>query len=255
MRVIRSLMPGLLILGLAAILVACGSSEKAGEEPEAAGTQVPAAEVVKHMHDHLARVQDTQHAVVRGDLEGARTAARWIADHEELAGLPDKVQPTIDAMKKGARDVVDANDLEGAGDGTASMAAACGSCHSSMAARPAFPATASQAKPSNPTAAQMLEHERAVDMLYRGLVVPSDEMWKRGAEALKAAPLVADKFPQDAMLSREALNAQALTHEAAEKAAGAQTPTARAEVYGDLIGGCASCHAISGRVIGAGVPK
>ena len=114
---------------------------------------------------------------------------------------------------------------------------------------------AAQEQAASPVVAKMLEHQHAVDMLYQGLVVPSNEMWKQGAEALKASPLKADAFPVDAQLSKEALDAQARTHEVAEKAAAAATPTARAEVYGDLIGGCASCHSISGRVLGPGVPK
>jgi len=256
MRVTR-FVQAVLVLGIAVLIAACGgTSEPAHHDQAAAGQAPPSAEVVKHMHDHLAQVQQVQHAIVRGDLDGATTAARTFADHQELTGLPENVHGTIDEMRKAAQAVSAATTLEAAGDATGRMVAQCGTCHSAMGAKPTL-----QAPPTAPggaaasVTAKMLEHQHAVDMLYQGLVLPSEQMWKQGSEALKASPLKADAFPADAKLSKDALDAQARTHEVAEKAAGAATPMARAEVYGDLIGGCASCHSLSGRVLGQGVPK
>ena len=253
---VKRLVQASVVLGVFVLVAACGgTSEKAGGQP-AAGEALPSAEVVKHMHDHLAQVQQIQHALIRGDLDGATTAARTFAGHQELTGLPENVHGTIEDMRQAAQEVGAATTLEAASDATARMIAQCGACHSTMAAKPGIPAPpAAQEQAARPVVAKMLEHQHAVDMLYQGLVVPSNEMWKQGAEALKASPLKADAFPVDAQLSKEALDAQARTHEVAEKAAAAATPTARAEVYGDLIGGCASCHSISGRVLGPGAPK
>ncbi len=245
-----------LVLGAVVVLAACGGTSEpaAGDQP--AASQAPAsADVVKHMHDHLAQVQQVQHALIRGDLEAATTAARTFADHQELTGLPDTVRGTIEDMRKAATEIGAATTLDIAGDATGRMVAQCGSCHSAMGAKPSLAAPAAQGQAAKPIVAKMLEHQHAVDMLYQGLVVPSEEMWKRGAEALKASPLKADAFPVDAQLSKEALDAQTQAYEVAEKAVSAATPTARAEIYGDLIAGCASCHSLSGRVLGQGVPK
>ncbi len=248
-----SVVLGVFLLPLLA--AACGGTSKpAGDQPNP-GEALPSAEVVKHMHDHLAQVQQIQHALIRGDLDGATTAARTFAGHQELTGLPENVLGTLEDMQQAAQEAAAATTLDAASDATARVVAKCGACHSTMAKRPSLPAPDAEKEPANPVAAKMIEHQHAVDMLYQGLVVPSDEMWKRGAEALKASPLKADAFPMDAQLSKEALEAQARTHEVAEKAAEAATPAARAEVYGNLIGGCASCHSISGRVLGPGVPK
>jgi mono/diheme cytochrome c family protein len=246
-----------LVFGVVSFLAACGGTGEPAASDQPAARQAPApAEVVQHMHDHLAQVQQVQHAIIRGDLEAATGAADTFAKHQELSGLPDTVRSTIDQMQKAATEVSSATTLDAAGDAAGRMVAQCGACHSSMGAKPSLPAPpAAQGGAAKPIVAKMIQHQHAVDLLYQGLVVPSDEMWKRGAEALKESPLKADAFPVDAQLSKEALDAQSRTHEVAEKAMSAATPTARAEIYGDLIGGCASCHSLSGRVLGPGVPK
>ncbi|HSK09998.1 MAG TPA: hypothetical protein VK911_10490 [Vicinamibacterales bacterium] len=252
MRVTRSVIWGPLVLGTVAIIAACGGNTESADR----GSQAPpSAEVVQHMHDHLAQVQTVQQAVIRGDIDEARTAARRFADHQELTGMPENVQETVDDMKEAAQKVGNADDLKSAGEATGTMLAECGSCHRSMSARPNFPSPAAQAQARNKTVAQMLEHQRAMDLLYQGLVAPSDDLWRQGAEALKASPLKADTFPADTELSKEALDAQAETHEVAETAAEAADLDKRGDVYGRLIGGCATCHSLSGRVLGPGVPK
>ena len=256
MRVIRSVVAGLLAFSFFALLAACGGTPEPAETGTGAATQPPPkAEVVKHMHDHLAQVEDVQQAVVRGDLEHAKTAAQRFAEHKELENMPETVKPALEDMREAAEKVGQAGDLAAAGEATAHMVTACGSCHRSMSATPNFPAALPSSTPKNATAARMLEHDRAVDMLYHGLIAPSDDLWAKGAEALKTAPLKADTVPVDAQVSREALEAQARAHELAEKATEAKAPWERANLYGELIGKCSSCHALSGRVLGAGLPK
>jgi mono/diheme cytochrome c family protein len=259
MRKARSRTPAFIVLVLVtlSLAAACGGDTKPAETTAAAPQSPPppaSADVVKHMHDHLAKVQEVHQAVVRGDLDGAKTAAGSFANHEELAGMPDKVQ-AVSAMKRAAKEVTESKDIKAAGEATAAMAAACGSCHQASSAKPPFSPTPAPAKAGGGTKGRMLEHQRAVEMLYQGLIAPSDELWARGAEALKAAPLKEDKFPASARLSKEALSAQIATHEVALKAVEAKGLEERADAYGDLIGGCATCHSLSGRVIGPGAPK
>jgi len=256
MRVIRFAASAPVALAVTTLLAACGGSPQPSGGGAAADAQTPPqADVVKHMHDHLAQVEAVQQAVVRGDLDDARAAAKQFAEHQVLEGMPSTVKPAIADMLQAAQTVSTAGDLKAAGEGTGAMVTACGSCHRAMSASPGFPAPPEPAKAASPTTARMLEHQQAVEMLYHGLIAPSEELWAKGAQALKASPLKADAFPLDANLAREALDAQSRAHEAAEKAAEAKAPWQRAHIYGELIGECASCHALSGRVLGAGVPK
>jgi len=91
-----------------------------------------------------------------------------------------------------------------------------------------------------------------VDLMYRGMVAPSEALWKQGAEALKGSPLSdkdLTKVPKGIAAS------EARVHEIAGRAAQAADAGARIAIYGELIGGCASCHAGHGRVLGPGLPK
>jgi len=245
---------GVLSVVAVVILTVCGSPPPAEQPADAAKPATPPpADVKQHMGEHFAKATDVQAAVVRGDLDAAKEHAKWVADHEEIAGLPAAGLSAAQDMKRAAKAVVEATDEKAAAHASAEMAASCGACHAAANARPSFPSP--PGKPArNPVAAHMHAHQHAMDLLYYGLVGPSDEAWAEGAKALKAAPLKRAEMPKS-KAAKEAAIAEAETHAAADKASAAQDTKARAEVYGQLVAGCASCHALHGMVLGEGVPK
>jgi mono/diheme cytochrome c family protein len=48
---------------------------------------------------------------------------------------------------------------------------------------------------------------------------------------------------------------EARVHELADRAAKASDRGARVAIYGEVIGSCASCHGLHGKVWGPGLPK
>lgn len=215
---------------------------------------VQASPVASHMKEHFRQVDAVQQAVIRGDLESAREPAQSLAEHQEPAGLPAATASQVTAMQTAARQVINATDVRGAAAATASMAASCGTCHKAAGAHPAL-AEPSQPKVTEGTVGHMLAHQRAVDLMYQGLIVPSDELWKKGADMLKGAPLEKGKLPDDPKLTSAIRAAEDQVHKMADRAARASTLDARSEVYGELISGCATCHSLHGRVWGPGLPK
>jgi len=235
---------GIITLWLA-FVTACGRSEPPAE-PEATAVDHGA-----HMAEHFDQTRAMEAALVRGDLEGAQEVARWIAEHETAAGLPAGLESHVDEMKKAAGAVASATTTEAAAIAAARSLAACGTCH----AQAKVPAT--MAQPVPPQAGEgrdihMLEHQYAIDLMLQGLVGPSDDLWLRGADAMKAAPLTDKDLPE---VSPEVAKFEARAHELAERAAGATTTEARVAIYGELIGKCASCHGAHGRVFGPGAPR
>jgi hypothetical protein len=205
-----------------------------------------------HMDEHFSHVREVQDAIVRGDLDGAKAPARWIADHQEATGLPASAAVHVTAMKSGANAVATAPDIRMAAQGAASLVAACGDCHADLKVSGHMPsAVVVTAAPPAGKQAHMAEHQHAVNLLYRGLVGPSDADWKKGAEALKGSPLGAESLPE----AKDALVAEKKVHELADKAVDAKDRGARVAAYGEVIGSCASCHGIHGRIWGPGAPR
>jgi hypothetical protein len=236
---------------LALVVTGCSKSADQAAEPAATTPAVsPKAEVGAHMSDHFTRVRAVEEAVIRGDLEAAKVPAQWIADHQETAGLPAATEPQVAAMKDAARLVAAATDIPSAAKGAAALAAACGDCHAAAKVKATMPLVMlAEAKPGRQS--HMAEHQLAIDMMYRGLVAPNDNEWTKGAEALKKSALGAKDLPE----AKDALAAEKKVHAVADAAARAADRPAKVAAYGEVIGSCASCHGLHGRVWGPGAPE
>lgn len=255
---VRRVLFGMVALAVVVLAFACGGSAPADRPAEtavpAAAAPAPPPNVSAHMDEHFAKAAEAHNALLRGDLEAAKEPAKWIAEHQEVAGLPAAAAPAIEQMKKGARQMAEAADVAAAAQGAAAMAVACGQCHAASGAMPKFQQVAPVAAKSE-ASAHMIEHQQALDLLYQGLIGPSARAWADGAKALKGTPLGAAKLPTDPLLTKDRIAAEAAVHALADQAAAATDVPTKTEVYGKLAANCASCHALHGRVWGPGLPK
>jgi mono/diheme cytochrome c family protein len=203
------------------------------------------------MQEHFTKVREVEEAIIRGDVEAAQAPARWLADHQATIGFPPQTAQPLKDMQAAARSVAATEDLNNAAQAAAHLVGTCGSCHSAAKVEPKMPPPPDRTR-TGERGQHMVEHQVAVDLLYRGLIVPVSQDWKKGAEALKAAPL-RDKTMKD--IEQEALAAEARIHELADRALAAPDKSTRVAIYGEVIGSCASCHGLHGRVWGPGLPK
>jgi hypothetical protein len=249
-----SLILALLVLPVV-VAVGCGGGQQApAEQAKPAEPAAPAVDVAKHMHEHLARVTTMQEAVIRGDMEAAVEPARWIADHQETAGLPAGQEAVLADMKKQAAVVAEAKDFKNAATATAMVVSYCGKCHDAAKVTAAIP-EAPKPTADGPVAAHMVEHQWATDLLYQGLVIPSEERWQKGLAAMAGAPLAEKDLPKDAKLTKDIAALEKKVHEMAGKAKTATDLGTKVAFYGEYIGGCAGCHGLHGKVWGPGLPK
>jgi cytochrome c553 len=205
----------------------------------------------EHMREHFARVHEVEAAVIRGDLESVKAPADWLASHDPSKELDKASASQVATMRDAARRAADARDLLSAANATAAMLAACGDCHRAAGARPA--PVVPDVPPVGGTVGHMLQHQHAVDQLADGLIIPSADMWSRGAEELKASPLRASELPRDQKLTREIAAAEDRIHVLADQAAKATEEQARVTTYAQIIATCAQCHGLHGRVWGPGI--
>lgn len=238
-------LPGILFIGLTQTVPARWSAA------EAAGGQQPiqldparAALMKAHYHEAIA-IQD---AVIRGDLAAVTPAAAALAKAPAPAGLPVVAAPHATALKDAASRAAAATTLSAASNEVASMFATCGACHGAVGTRPGLPVP-SPAAPGG-VVGHMRDHQRAIDQMMQGLVLPSAALWRQGAEGLKAAPLRRAELPRDAALTREVIAAEQRVHGMADEAIATTEPTARARQYAQILTTCAECHSAHRKVWG-----
>ncbi len=199
----------------------------------------PGSSVRPRMREHFTRGAAIRDAVIRADLDGVREPARWLAEHPQT-DLPASAQSNIGEMQRLSAQLAKAPDLAQAARGMAQLAAACGACHTAVEVTPTLMASMPRGEDESLTG-HMRKHYRAADLLYRGLVVPSDDSWNRGADALTGDPVELElkrgSTPQPEI---EALAKQ--LHGLAQQARKATDARARSEIYGQMLATCSDCH-------------
>jgi mono/diheme cytochrome c family protein len=224
----------------------------AQEAPVPPSQPPPTSEVRPRMREHFAKGAAIRDAVIRADLEAARAPAKWLADHPQ-ADLPESAQPNILEMRRLAADVAAAKDLPQAARGVARLASACGACHTAIQVTPTLMA-AMPRREDETLAGHMRKHYRAADLLYRGLVVPSEHSWNSGAAALAGDP--AELELRRGPTARPEVEALARRlHDLAQEAGKARDPKARSEVYGRMLETCSGCHKLQKIVIPQGAGR
>lgn len=208
-------LPGLLFVAITHTIPALGPAA------EAAGGQQPlqldparAALMKAHYHEAIA-VQD---AIIRGDLAAATSAVEALSKAPAPEGLPAAAVPYANALK----------------------AAAC--------LRPALPVPSPSAVGG--VVGHMVAHQRAIDQMQQGLVLPSAQLWREGAQGLRVAPLRRAELPRNSGLTRDVIAAEERVHRMAEEAVATTEPAVRARQYAQILATCAECHSAHRKVLG-----
>jgi cytochrome c553 len=228
-------------LDLLALLTAAGV---ATSFVSAQSTQsVPSTpERVAEMRHHFTEVTQIHEAVIRGDLPAVREPATKLGDIAIPSGVPDSAVQYVAAIRTAGRRAATATTLVSAAQATVSMVTECANCHRAVGVLPA-PTT-----PPGPDVGglvgHMLVHKRAADEMLQGLVIPSASRWREGAERLRTAALRPSQLPSDPKLTREIRQADEKVHKLADQAVKADTASARASTYVELLTTCAECHGL-----------
>ncbi len=206
-------------------------------------TQVSAAEapteLAKHMDAHFKVVREIERAAVAGDVATMRKRAKWLAEDDGNDSVAYK--PELDEMREVARRLSRAADLAAAIPLAAELGAACGSCHQTMTTITSFEFQELPAA-GDDLAQRMNRHLWAVDRLWEGLVGPSTSLWKTGAGVLADEIVPAADVAKDPGVAREVARLANQLQRLGDQARGAASQADRANVYGQLLTTCSSCH-------------
>jgi cytochrome c553 len=198
----------------------------------------------RRMLDHDIRARALRDAVVRGDLEGAKSAARAIAALTPSPALDASAQPLFEEMQREARRVAEAPDLVWAAHGVGNVAATCAACHDAMGRSPPPSRRAPTGAPNVET--QMVRHLWASDRLWEGLSTPSEASWRAGAAVLADPTLAEAELLRGRPVPPPIEGLAATVRKLGLDAATTENRVARGALYGELLDSCARCHAFAG---------
>ncbi len=215
-------------------------------EPATPATAVDAKQAfLDVMHERLIALEEMEYAVLRGDIDAARMSAVDVDVERLHESLPPEWQSRADGLVAALKQVAGKKDLASVARGTATAAAACGSCHASAGARVAF------ARPHHPGAEggvvpHMQRHREAAALMREALVSADPARWRDAMIWLAEGPLEDAELRPGEALDATAKEWEATVHGLAAKGQQAEDQAARGELYGEVLLACASCHVHTG---------
>lgn len=182
---------------------------------------------------HGAAALAARDAVVMGDLLAFQRAIGALGAEFPLAAWPPEAQAEalLAVAKAGG-----ASDIPAAATALGQLAVACGACHTVTGATIPLPTTMTPT--GDGIRAEMKRHDRALDLVWRGLVGPSEQALETGAKAFRASTLSAVSGIRWEMAVVLDETASTLAQGIAE----VEEPTARAALFGGLLATCSACH-------------
>jgi len=225
-----------------------GAWREAATATPAQRTMQPDAERAALMRRHFGYAISIRDSVIRGDLAAVTLAATSLAQQDAPQGLPSVAGPFVAAMKEGAQRAAGAKNIVTAASESASILATCGNCHQTVGVRPAFPAPSASAPGG--VVGHMLEHQRAAELMFQGLIVPSTALWREGTKALNVVPLRDRQLPRDSRWTPEIMRAEERLHRLAGDAVQMNDYATRAASYAQILATCAECHGLHQKVWG-----
>ena len=202
---------------------------------------------VAFMRGHLAEAIPLHDAVARGDLAAARTHATVLLSQHSEVQFPTGSVVYFELLKQSATNVTEARTIEEAGRSAATMLSRCGQCH--QATHVSIPMSPTPESRIGGVVGQMMDHQRAADLLLEGLVSPSESQWRAGADAFARTRLEPRDMPSGKLAERARI-ANVLLQSLATAASEARRPPDRVQVYGRILATCSRCHQEHARIWG-----
>ena len=199
--------------------------------------------IVRHMHEHVASVDDIRSAVIAGNLEGVREPAKWLATHEVAAGLPGEWEPFVTAMRRNAERISGAQSLVAASSATGKLALTCAACHRANKVQMEFARVETPPDELDDIGTHMQRHRWAADRMWEGLFGPSEYAWNEGVDMLLDVALKPGEVaPGHGSAHGELGRMEREVHLIGSRGIVASTAQQRSQIYGEYLSLCASCH-------------
>jgi hypothetical protein len=216
--------------------------------PIAAEAPPPGAESIdSFMMEHFMISTWVRDSIADGNLEVIRAPLMELANYRYDTVAPGGWMKGIAQLQAAARLTAQAQTLPAAATGIATMGRLCGQCHREHGGPKVPRQTPDTSTPSSDRlSGRMLRHTWAMARLWEGLIAPSDDAWRAGADALAHAPIAAPETAQ--RLPQAFVNIFGVVRQLGVKASRAEADEPRAAVFAELLFTCSQCHRQQPRV-------
>jgi hypothetical protein len=209
--------------------LAIGLAVASCESAPRAFVEGPVAPQPAHTREQVIAASDLQVSIAQGRLADAHDLATQLADM------------TLDVQLPAGR-IAHAGDLATAGVELGNLAGACGGCHAASGVIAAIPKRTPPAE-SNALGGQMTRHAWGAARLWEGVSGPAEHAWLDGALVIAQTPCEVSTV-MHGKPNVEAFELAEQLHDQAMRASAAGDITARANLLGEVMSTCASCHRI-----------
>jgi hypothetical protein len=231
--------------GTAAQDAAAAAPPPAAADPSSSSTRSTeqTQTTLAFMHGHYDDSVRMRQAIVAGKLDEFQRVAARVADDDWSPRLRPGYVPFVSSMRDVASHARSAASLTSAAADLGKLGDSCAACHLKLGGPEGPIAPTPVAENTEET---MLSHSLATDLLWAGLIRPSDSSWALGANVLSETPSL-DSDVGEVGAAAEYLHALARQAIAAE-------PTERRKLFSSIIVTCSACHERLGLQISAPAP-
>ncbi len=187
------------------------------------------------MERHFEEAEALRTAALRGEVDTVREVAFAFSARVAESTYPQPWAPNVERLELVLTKAANVDDVKTSAGLVAEVGASCGSCHRD------HEVPVSRDWPLEPNPEHRMDiFAYATELLWLGLIVPSDEAWARGAEAYHAAlscegfeSVPVGPYHVSQCSSARATGASVLS---------ADGDVARSRAYADVVLHCAGCH-------------
>lgn len=187
------------------------------------------------MEHHFEEADEMRRAAFRGEVETVREVAVAFAARISEATYPQPWGPAVGRLERVLTAAATVQDVRSSASLIAEVGASCGGCHRE------HNVPVERAWPLEPDPQHRMDtFDYSTELLWLGLIVPSDEAWARGADAYHAA-LSCEGF-ESVPVGPVHVSACSSTRVTGASVLRAEDDASRRRAFADVVLHCAGCH-------------
>ncbi len=187
------------------------------------------------MERHFEEAEELRTAALRGEVDTVREVAIAFSARIAESTYPQPWGPNVERLEHVLAEASKVDDVKKSAGLVAEVGASCGSCHRDHE----VPVERNWPLEPDPEA-RMDTFAFATELLWLGLIVPSDEAWERGANAYHAA-LSCEGF-ESVPVGPYHVSQCSSVRATGASVVKAKGDAARSRAYADVVLHCAGCH-------------